>query len=89
MDDLIRDNEKAKRLARVIVSDILQYNLEKVKNGIIQDSLFSDLENEIAEGKTYYSSKVAPEIIENENFFEIALVDILLKSKSDLDSKIW
>jgi len=89
MNDLIRDKEKAKRLARVIVSDIFQYNLKKVENGIMQDSLFQDLENEIEEGKTYYFSKVDPSIIEHENFFEIALVDILIKSKSDMDSKIW
>jgi len=89
MNDLIRDKEKAKRLARVIVSDIFQYNLKKVENGIMQDSLLQDLENEIEEGKTYYFSKVDPSIIEHENFFEIALVDILIKSKSDMDSKIW
>jgi hypothetical protein len=48
---MITKPDEAKRLARTIVSDIVLYNPQKVKEGIEKDSLFEVLTDELAEGK--------------------------------------
>lgn len=86
---LISDPEKARRLARAIVSDIAAYNPEKIKQGIENDNLFEALEDEFEEGRELYASRVEPKIIEANNFFDLAIVDVLFKYTGKHQSKIW
>ena len=81
--------DEAKRLARTILSDILLYNQAKVKEGIEKDSLFDVLTEELAEGKKYYESMVDEEIRSSTNFFNEAVVDVLLKQGGKIKSEIW
>ena len=87
----ITDEERAKatRLARAIASDISLYNEEKIVKGIQADNLFDVLGDEIEEGRALYRSKVSPELYGTTNFFGRALVDIVVKSKGHIKSKIW
>lgn len=87
----VTDEEKAKasRLARAIASDISLYNEEKIVKGIQADNLFDVLNDEIEEGRALYRSKVSPELYKSTNFYERALVDIVVKSKGHIKSKIW
>jgi len=86
---LIKNPDEAKRLARTILSDILLYNQAKVKEGIEKDSLFDVLTEELAEGKKYYESMVDEEIRNSTNFFNEAVVDVLLKQGGKIKSEIW
>jgi hypothetical protein len=86
---MIKKPDEAKRLARTIISDIVLYNQQKVKEGIEKDSLFDILTDELAEGKKYYESMVEEEIREATNFFNEALVDVLLKQNGKIKSEIW
>ncbi len=86
---LIKTPDEAKRLARTILSDILLYNQAKVKEGIEKDSLFEILTEELAEGKKYYESMVDEEIRTSTNFFNEAVVDVLLKQGGKIKSEIW
>jgi hypothetical protein len=86
---MITKPDEAKRLARTIVSDIVLYNPQKVKDGIEKDSLFEVLTDELAEGKKYYESMVEEEIRQSTNFFNEALVDVLLKQNAKIKSEIW
>ena len=86
---MITKPEEAKRLARTIISDIVMYNQQKVKEGIEKDSLFEVLTDELAEGKKYYESMVEEEIRESSNFFNEALVDVLLQQNAKIKSEIW
>ena len=86
---LIKDNETANRLARAIASDIALYNEEKIKKGIIEDNLFEVLNEEIEEGRRHYQSKVDPEVLQSSNYFEKALVDVLIRREGHLQSSIW
>ncbi|OGW40271.1 MAG: hypothetical protein A2010_02960 [Nitrospirae bacterium GWD2_57_9] len=85
----IKTPDEAKRLARTILSDILLYNQAKVKEGIEKDSLFDVLTEELAEGKKYYESLVDEEIKQSTNFFNEAVVDVLLKQGGKIKSEIW
>jgi hypothetical protein len=86
---MIKKPDEAKRLARTIISDIVLYNPQKVKEGIEKDSLFDVLTDELAEGKKYYESMVEEEIRQSTNFFNEALVDVLLKQNAKIKSEIW
>ena len=86
---VVKDSDVARRIARAVVSDIALYNAKKVEEGIRNDSLFELLREEIEEGQGYYLSRVDPEIAKRTNFFDQALVDVLLKPARHIPSKIW
>lgn len=86
---LITSHEEAKRLARTILSDIVLYNPAKVKEGIERDNLFDILADELAEGRKYYESMVDPSLRESTNFFNEAVIDIMLKQGGKHKSDIW
>lgn len=86
---LITSPEAAARLARTILSDIALYNKEKVKEGIKNDNLFETLEKELKEGLDLYNTKVDPGLLKKTNFFNKAIVDILVKRSGDVESEIW
>jgi hypothetical protein len=84
----IEADDAARRLARAIASDLSLYNEEKIVRGIEHDSLFEELAEEIEEGRALYKSRVAPELYRR-NFYDRAIVDILVKSKGHIRSTIW
>jgi hypothetical protein len=77
------------RLARAICSDIFLYNEEKIVKSIEQDNFFDALRDELAEGREHYRSRVAPELFSKTNFYDRAIVDVILKSKARVRSRIW
>lgn len=87
----VTEEEKAKavRLARAIASDISLYNEEKIVKGIEQDTLFEAIKDEIEEGRALYRSRVSDELYTTTNHFDRALVDIVLRSKGHIKSKLW
>ncbi len=85
---LIETEEAARRLARAIASDLSLYNEEKIVNGITNDNLFESLAEEIEEGRALYKRRVAPDLF-NKNYYDRALVDILIKAKGHIKSRIW
>jgi hypothetical protein len=86
---LIKTTDEARRLARTILSDIVLYNQAKVKEGIEKDSLFEVLTDELAEGKKYYENMVDEEIRNATNYFNEAVVDVLIKQGGKIKSEIW
>jgi len=85
---LIETEEAARRLARAIASDLSLYNEEKIVKGIQDDELFNSLAEEIEEGRALYKSRVSADLY-HKNFYDRALVDILVKSKGHVKSKVW
>ena len=86
---MISTNDEAKRLARTILSDILLYNQAKVKEGSAKDSLFDVLSEELTEGRKYYESMVEAPLRQSTNFFNEAVIDVLLKQGGKHKSDIW
>ena len=86
---LIKDAESAARLARTIVSDIALYNRDKVSEGIRKDTVFDLLSKELKEGLDLYRAKLDPSFDKKNKYFNIAVVDILIKRYGKIESKIW
>jgi hypothetical protein len=89
MASLIETPEAANRLARAIASDLSLYNEAKIKEGIENDTFFTVLQDEIAEGRAHYESRVDPKLRGTSNFYERALIDVILARKGHIKSKIW
>jgi hypothetical protein len=85
---LIDNPDRARQFARAISSDLSVYYDQKIREGIENDNLFEVLESEIEEGRALFRSKVTPAIYEL-NIYDRAIVDVLLKSKGHIKSKIW
>jgi uncharacterized hydantoinase/oxoprolinase family protein len=85
---LIETEEAARRLARAIASDLSLYNEDKILQGIQQDTLFSVLAEELEEGRALFKSRVSPELFAK-NFYDRAVIDILVRSKGHVQSRMW
>ncbi|MBI1921288.1 MAG: hypothetical protein HYS23_09445 [Geobacter sp.] len=86
--NLIDNSDHARRLARAILSDIALYNREKVEAGIVNDTIFETLADELEEGRQHFRSRVAPELAMS-NIYELAVVDVLIKRAGKIESDIW
>ena len=84
----IETEEAARRLARAIASDLSLYNEEKIMEGIQNDNLFTVLAEELEEGRALFKSRVSPELFAK-NFYDRAVIDILVRSKGHVSSKMW
>ncbi len=85
---LIDKPERARQLARAIASDLTLYHEAKILDGLQKDTLFDVMRGEIEEGRTLYKGRVTPEIYAL-NIYDRALVDMMLKSKAHIKSRIW
>ena len=86
---LIEEPGKAIRLARAISSDISLYNEEKIKEGIANDNFYDAISSELDEGRELYKSRVAPPLFASTNYYDRAVIDIILRSKGHIKSKLW
>jgi hypothetical protein len=84
----IETPEAARRFARHIASDLSLYNEEKILEGLQNDNLFEVLADEIEEGRALFQKRVAPELY-SMNFYDRAIIDILVRSKGHVTSKLW
>lgn len=76
--------EKAKRFARIIISDIALYNQRLVEEGIKNNSFYSLLESEIQEGRELYNSRVLPEIRAKGDYYKQAIDDFIEKKRKTM-----
>jgi hypothetical protein len=88
MATLIDNEKRARQLARAIASDLTLYHDPKILEGIANDNLFDVMAEEIDEGRELFKGRVTPEIYEK-NIYERAIVDVMVKSKGHVKSKIW
>jgi hypothetical protein len=76
--------DEARRLARLILSDIVIYNTEKVDRGIRGDTFFEILKDEIAEGEEYYESRVPSKVRQKTNFFHDTIQQFVEMKREEL-----
>lgn len=73
--------EKARRLARVLVSDMITYNADRHTQALARGTLEADFEDEIGKSWAEYVDQVGAEIAESTPFFTDALNEILAQGK--------
>jgi len=80
--------ERARQLARAIASDLSLYHEDKITGGIENDNLFQVMSAEIQEGRDLFNKRVN-EDIGRLNIYDRAIVDVLIKTKGHIKSKMW
>ena len=76
--------ERARRLARAIVSDIYLYNTAKADESILNDTFYSTFENEIKEGLKLYKNRISDEVRAQKDYFKEAIDNFIANKKKDL-----
>lgn len=85
----IRDPERARRMARVLCSDIVVYGGDQVRIGLEKDDLFERLQGEIERARIFYQQHVDPTLRDAERIFNFALVDVLVAGNRRVSTSIW
>ena len=85
---LIEKSDRARQLARAIASDLTLYHEKEIVEGIEHDTLFEVMNEHIEEGRALFKSRVTPEVF-SQNIYDRAIVDVMIKSKGHVKSKIW
>ena len=76
--------EKARRFARIIVSDIALYNQEAVIEGLKNGTFFELLKGDIEEGRDIYNNRV-PELIRGQkDYYQEAFDNFIRAAKKNV-----
>ena len=81
-----REHDDARRLARLILSDIIIYHPEKVEEGIRNNTFFDVLRTEIEEGRQYYDSRVPLRVRRDTEIFTETLQQFVNLKREELVS---
>jgi CheY-like chemotaxis protein len=73
--------ERARRLARAIVSDIYLYNTAKADESIMNDTFYSVFDNEIKEGLKLYKNRISDEVRAQGDYFKEAIDNFIANKK--------
>lgn len=76
--------EKAKRFARIIVSDVALYNQEAVVRGIKTGTFYDLLKNDIEEGRELYEKRVPAAIRAKKDHYQEAFDNFITAAKKKL-----
>lgn len=82
--DLPVDQVKARRLARIIVSDIVLYNQAKVEQGIREGNFYDLLADDIREGERLYQQRVSQQVRDTTTFLKDAFEELIEKKRAEL-----
>ena len=80
-----KEYDEARRLARLILSDIVIYHPGKVEVGIRDDNFFEVLKNEIAEGRSYYDSRVPLRVRQDTEIFSETLQQFVRMKREEIE----
>lgn len=79
--------EKARRFARIIVSDIALYNQEAVLDGIRQGTFFELLRNDVEEGRELYEKRVPAAIRSGTDYYQEAFDNFIAAAKRKIGQR--
>ncbi|HEX6084205.1 MAG TPA: hypothetical protein VF266_06755, partial [Thermoanaerobaculia bacterium] len=79
-----REYDEARRLARLILSDIIIYHAAKVDQGIRDDNFFEVLKQEIEEGSQYYDSRVPQRVRRDSEIYTETLQQFVQMKREEI-----
>jgi CheY-like chemotaxis protein len=80
-----REYDDARRLARLILSDIIIYHAAKVEQGIRDDNFFEVLHGEIEDGRQYYDSRVPFRVRRDSEIYKETLQQFVQMKREELE----
>ncbi|MDF1579870.1 MAG: response regulator [Desulfuromonadales bacterium] len=79
-----QDIARARRLARIIVSDIALYNQSRVEEGIRNGSFMEIFAEELAEGRRLFAERISKDVQSREDFLETEIKRFLKQRILDM-----
>lgn len=76
--------EKARRLARTIISDIYLYSRTKFDEAIKNNNFFTVFDNEIKEGLKLYNNRIPEDVRATGDYFKEAIENFIEKKKREM-----
>lgn len=80
--EVLEAHERARRLARIIVSDIVLYNQKKVEEGVREGTFRDVLREEISEGFSLYERRIPEEVRAGTSYLEEAIAAFLERERA-------
>ncbi|WP_026843170.1 response regulator [Citrifermentans bremense] len=80
------EHVKARRLARIIVSDIVLYNQAKVEQGVREGTFHQLLADDIREGENLYRQRVSQQVRDTTSFLKEAFEEVIAKKRAELNA---
>jgi hypothetical protein len=77
-------HRKARRLARIIVTDIALYNQKKVEQGILSGTFYELFEDDIREGRRLFEQRVPEMVRTGTSYLEDAFEEFLAQKAVEL-----
>jgi len=84
-EHLTEAHDKARRLARIIITDIALYNQKKVEEGVRNDTFHELFAEELMEGRLFYEQRVPEEVRQGTSYLDDALENFVSQKKSELN----
>ena len=78
------ESENAWRIACVMVDDLEAYHPDKVREGVLYDNFYEVLEQPIEQARNTYQERVPPRVLEQFDFFALALEDLIARKREEL-----
>ena len=75
-------HDRARRLARVLVSDMITYNPERHRKALEEGTLQTEFEEEVERSWEEYVEQVGSELAEGTRYFQDALNELLARGRS-------
>ncbi|HTO68667.1 MAG TPA: hypothetical protein VMR31_02310 [Myxococcota bacterium] len=87
--DRVTTPERARRLARVLISDVAAYAGDQVRIGLEKDDLFDRLARDIEQARTFYLHHVDAGVPGRARLFDFAVVDVLVYGNRRVQTHIF
>ena len=85
----ISDGERAKRLARVLVSDLVAEWGDQMRMGLEKDDFFARLGPQIERARVFFLARVASDLADRQRIFDWAVVDGMFAHNRRLRAYFW
>ena len=85
----ISDPERARRMARVLFSDIAAYAGDQIRIGLEMDDLFTRLKREIDQIRVFFERNVDPALPGAGRIFYFSPADVSISRTRRLSTCIW
>ncbi len=78
------EHRAAKRLARVIISDLISYYKEKIEEGKRKGNIYNEIKNEIEQAAKHFYSRIEEKVWKKRNYFEKYLIEKIAEGNKNL-----
>ena len=82
--NLVLEHDKARRLAKLIVGDIVLYNADRIADAVRSGNFFEVMKGDIKDGRDFYEEKVPDVVRAERDHIQEILLEVIANKKKEL-----